>query len=218
MDDSSIHLVSAMIASPRKDVDLDTIVHNFRLGGFATDLHIFAEPHTVVPNRSDVIVHQNARQLNAFGNYMQALRWMIKLPHADHIMTMEDDIEYARDSRIQLVRAISHFPQYGIISLYTPGKEEPFFAGKQGWICHNPGYKAWGAQSLCFRRTPLENFLNSPNVQDTEKYKPLDAITFQFYEENGLEVYYHNPSFVQHLRKKSSIGSRSRHRGLNYTR
>ena len=202
-------LLVGMIACPRADVAFGQALEWIREGGFSEEIHCFAEPGVSRPKDAGVDWHLNKRRIGAYANYKQALIWMLRQTKEDHLLLVEDDVEFCAGAREALFRGIEQYPNYSSLSLYLSARET--LSGRvwgTGWEPYNLGNQAWGTLAICYRREGgIARFIEEVKYVAEDPFcTPYDARIFAFFERVGSSCYAHNPSLTDHRGKNSLIG------------
>jgi len=191
-----MNIAIAMIACQRQCIGTRTAIKNLRFGGFYGQVDVFAEPGCEIKNSELVTVHRNSENLGGQANWRQALCWLLENTNSNHLMVVEDDVDYCISAKRALLKAINK--PYGYISLHTPEKDREALKTESGWVDYNTGY-VWGTQAICFSRHTLEKFIRHDKLWEGQE-EPYDFIMCQFYKNEISEpTYYHVPSLADHV-------------------
>lgn len=213
-----------IITAPRDKDMIGTTVPSIREAGFVEPIHVFAEPDTFIPN-IDVEVHQNIERLGCFGNYHNALKWLIENGDKPYIVVLSDDFLYSKNTCVRLLSRLYDMEHdWGYHALYTPAGMRYLMKIKRGWNEVKGGWKKSYGGLYVFQRHIAEKIINHDfYVDHLANYKAnqqIDHCIPEVCHQMGLEQYIHNPSFANHIGFQSTIGHNhtSRENGLNWKR
>lgn len=191
-----------IVTAPRQKPLLDHTIKSLRHGGFWQNLHVFAEPDSVIGEHQNVFVHRNPRRLRMVQNYAQGLQWLLKNTSHCWLGMLEDDIE-CRSGAYAAANAVaaSCTIPIGYISLYTPQAYVvyPPIKNGTGWVKYNPGWYAVGSQFYIMPRESIKWLLRDCDLIKETLYGMADAIVSDFFKRKNLDCYTHVPSWVDHI-------------------
>ena len=120
---------------------------------------------------------------------------------ADHILFLEDDLEFNAHFRHNLRHCRPIFRSGGMASLYNPGLTE-HACDLNGPVRFIKPQVAFGSQALVIPRGVVQHFLE--NWDDVAGMQ--DVKVFRLFERLKAPLLYHAPSLVQHVGSKSVWG------------
>jgi hypothetical protein len=210
--------------APRQSPKLNTTINSLQTAGWK-DPVVFAEPDSPA---CDAETYTNKNKLGVFHNWIRAARHALDTD-ADVIMTVQDDVWFHPDSK-WFAESILWPDKCAFLSLYTPlhysiiqGKQKP-------WGVYPVRTRSlWGAMAMIWRPSILERVVDSSRAknwigkrsamtpqqiahkeQNPETIRNVDTfIGYCATRDIKLNMYYVNPSFVQHISECSSIGGRA---------
>lgn len=205
----------AMIAIPRQAQSLERAVTNLRKGGFVEPLHIFAEPGLEAEAKNlpeEVTVTHNWKQMGAKANWMQALAHLAYHCEAEHLLLVEDDVEFCRGARRQLDKFLDSGQPYGMLSLCTMVRERRQMGTKKGWLRMPRGQ--WGTQAICFSRQGALDAVRHPDLLRGDPMScPYDLRVREVLLGAHWDCYTHVPSLCEHVGyEETTIDKPSRYR------
>lgn len=210
-------LICAMVAS--RESAFET-AYGFKEHGFEEPLQIFADSitaRTTVGLPRAFCAEYHAAQLgNSYNNHVRALHWCAnRAEEADYVLIFEDDVRFCRSSRRKLEQALRDYPDGDVFSLYTVHKDS-WVGLPEGWFKHNDGKGAVGAQAICYRGPVAKELAG--DLKQSQWRPHVDVTVFKWCEDRGKAVYYHCPSLVQHVGRKSNIApDQMFHQGLRFS-
>ncbi len=207
-----MQLALAMLTAPRPRPTLDATVHELRWGGFSAPLHIFAEPGCKVGKHAGLVVHWNEKKLGMWRNWLQAARHLLKETPAEHLMIVEDDVQFAHGAADSLRDALQTLPHdsFGYLALYTPEHNTWGNSIRFGWQTLGEGNICWGSLALAFTRDSLRSLLHSRAVNVHVRPNETDYVIWQAAKELNRQIYFHVPSLCAHEgRHNSTVGNHS---------
>jgi len=166
---------------------LDACLRSLAAAGWR-DVHVFAEPHSTIPN-SAATVHRNTERLGAWRNFYETATWLYNHIQADCYLLIEDDCTLAASSRQWLAANLWPSDDAVMVSLcMLAGKRvggrfvsseslcEPQTVG--GFLRLRKYQQLWGSQALAFPRRAMPLLLGDPLVhQQTYRGKPTESMT-----------------------------------------
>lgn len=192
-----------VITAPRKDATLAASVASLQQAGFS-DLHIFAEPATVVPRLEGCVVHTNRTVLGPLGNLYHAVSALLATHEdADRVAVFQDDIKVTAGVRQWFEQG---WPlNHEIASLYTCGV---YVNQTPGWRLLDLGYwRTFGALGFVLSRKMALDFLQDPEVQHTmatHQKAGSDAVFGKWASKWG-GIAWHSPSLIAHTGEESTL-------------
>lgn len=183
-------IISAVTTSPRPDgVDyLPDTLKSLNNAGFDDPL---------------VVVDDDFR--GSWPMLRTALGLLMTDREADCLIVFQDDILVSRGLLGWLEKTLwpSDPATIGCVSLYTAGANGQL---EQGWYTSDdlPVFRPWGACGLCFPRRSVRLLLTNP--PNTALMTQSDASIATFCRMNGMKLYMHSPSFIQHVGAVGSLG------------
>lgn len=208
--------------APRKKPKLKTTILSLKTAGWDSPV-VFAEPDSPT---CDATTHTNDTKLGVFHNWMKAARYGLD-SGAEAIMTVQDDVWFHPDSR--WFAESSLWPvNCGFFSLYTPLHYSVVRGRMQPWGINAIHTKSmWGAMAMIWHPSILEKIVNGEKAKNwvgrrstmkawqikrktnnPHEIRNVDTFLGYCVREMNREMYYVNPSFVQHISEYSSIGNR----------
>lgn len=213
----------ALTTAPREGCTLARCVESLRACGWEPT--IFAEPGST---SLDCQTFWNDRRQGAWHNFLGSVRWAVATG-AEVILTVQDDSLFHPDSKIFVESILWPSDKTGFVSLYTP---QHYSIGKVVTELRPTGvnrlrvHSLWGACALVWPRDVLAKFLSHPIATNWIGAKPrsrrssvfeerrknphlianVDTAIGSFMNEVNLEMYFVDPSAVQHIAKHSTIG------------
>lgn len=211
-------IASAIITAPRAEPTLTRSISSMAAAGFLRNVHIFAEPGTIVDSGYVLPLacnyYSNPFKLGNLRNWVLALETLVAVTTEKWLMVCEDDIKWAARAYDILCYDLERFnrmlPGAGAISLYCPIRmskvlEQQYANGKDlqyGWYGAKIGKKTWGAQCLVFHRSWAIELLSDPEfkrvISNPQFDKNVDAHVAQSIMQRNREVVYRIPSLVDH--------------------
>lgn len=199
-------MTAVVTTAPRQDPTIHTCLASLQESGWTPT--VFAEPDSLVTSCPTI---NNPQRLGVWHNWLQACKWALA-QNPNYILTSQDDCLYHPDSR-SFIEEVNWPKKAAFISLYTPSHYS---------IRHRPGINRiatqslWGACSLVFKPETLEKIINHPialewkgiKVNPTGLTANSDTAIGRISNALGLNMYFVDPSPVQHIAVYSSIGNR----------
>lgn len=150
-------------------------------------------------------------RIRCAGNWILSL-WelYIRQPLADRYVIFQDDLIAYKNLRQYLEQ--SPYPERGYCNLYTCTQNQRLSPGK-GWFPSNQ--KGKGAVALMFSLPAVVTLLCQPHlvkrcqpaVSDPERYwQNIDGGVVDSMAQAGWQEYCHDPSLVQHMGQRSTMG------------
>lgn len=210
--------------APREDCTLATSISSIKACGW--DPVVFAEPGSTPV---DCLTVKNSQRLGAWHNFLSSVRWALRSTDASVILTAQDDALFHPDSKNFIESVMWPSDNVGFISLYTPSH---YSVGRVFGQFRDPGVNCikvsslWGACALVWPRAILEQFMQHPICVDWLGAKPrsrrsdvychrkenphlianVDTAIGNFINAINKEMYFVDPSAVQHIALHSTIG------------
>lgn len=220
--------------APRKDPTVARCLTSIREAGF--EPVAFAEPGTPFEQVAGFTTVMHAAKLGVWGNWLTSCRWMLKhYPQANSIITVQDDSWFHPQTREWLEAAMWPSPKTGFLSLYTSKKYSTATDGtlKPAGIYRVATKSLWGACALVWPREVLakvcehsiadrwsgaapkannaetrrtrQAFIDARKVDPT-KISNSDTAIGKILNALRLEMWFADPSPVNHFAKHSTIG------------
>ena len=117
---------------------------------------------------------------------------------------------------------VKGLPDLGYAALFTPYGMNRYCGQKRGWTEFNKGWKnAWGGGYIFkteVAKQVLEHDFYKDHLKNYKLNQQIDHCIPEVIFQMGLNQYYHNPSFLQHIGDISTIGHKHdrNNKGLNY--
>lgn len=186
-----------VVTAPRERPTLPTTLLELRRAGFHGELHVFAEPDSILAPHPGMAAHQNASRLGLWSNWLHAAKSMLHLSSAPFILMCEDDLWLTRDAGLALSHAIDALPHdtWGYASLYTPAHNVGPAVPVLGWQAWDHPDANWGALAYCFPRHVLERIVAQANAASPQH---TDQAVSGLLRRWGLRCYFHVPSLCAH--------------------
>jgi hypothetical protein len=197
----------------RFDTTLPTTLASLEAGGFDMprlfiDLKVDCEIPETLHKYPITVREQN---MGVVGNWMLAL-WelLMREPLADRYAIFQDDFVTYRNLRQYLEQA--EYPADGYLNLYTFPQNQKLAKGREGFYRSNQLGK--GAVALIFDRETAvavatsTHLVNKPKCPKRGRISVDGGILTAALQAKRFE-YVHNPSLVQHIGLKSSMGNKS---------
>jgi hypothetical protein len=222
---SDIQWSVVLTTAPREEPTLNQCVSSLRNCGW--EPVVFAEPDSSKCNANTI---RNDKRLGVWHNFLRSCRWALENTTANVIMTVQDDALFHPDSKSLAEQVLWPSERTGFVSLYTPlhyswsdkcrGKFRPTGINR---ICTR---SLWGACALVWPREVLEHFVEHPITTSWLGAKPTSrrSSVYQYRKENPhtiansdtaignvmndmqREMYFVDPSPVNHIASQSTIG------------
>ena len=212
----------AVTTAPRKDCTLEFCLASIEVCGW--DPIVFAEPGST---RTDYRTIENEARLGIWHNWLASCRWCLEQSSRPYIMTVQDDSLFHPDSK-SFIDAMQWPDNAGFVSLYTPkhyslpGKSRRL---RSVGINRIATKSLWGACALLWQRATLERVIETPtckywlgarpksgNTQVIERRREhpstianSDTAIGKAVNRLGLDMYFIDPSPVQHVARYSTI-------------
>lgn len=188
------------------------------------DPHVFAEPDSPIPPELKGPLTFRPHQYGDWTNWATAFyELLLSRPDTDYFLMSEDDALYKPHTKEYIEAAIPFLGEFASLSLYTPmAYHKDSFSGFHN-ECHD--WETWSTVSVVMSREKAISFFSNEMVQrhrfdnilaDQDvnygcKVDPRnsikDAVIGRWAYCSNLPIYYHTPSFVQHIGKNSTIAS-----------
>ena len=178
---------AGIITAPRPVATLDRSLASLSTAGFEA-IEVFDDPTSI----------------GAWPNWLSALRGLLERhPHADTLLTCEDDAVYCKNLRAYLDRALwpTDANTVAFCSPYCPALY--CVAGPTGWHQENRGWHQVGAVTMVIPRVTAVAMLHDLVDLPGTNYQ-VDAKLGRWAAATGRSVYYHTPSLAQHIANTNS--------------
>ena len=176
--------------APRKSPKLNTTIDSLQTSGWK-DPVVFAEPDSPA---CDAETYTNKNKLGVFHNWIQAAKHGLD-SGSDVVMTVQDDVWFHPDSK-WFAESILWPDKCAFLSLYTP--------------LHYRVINSNRAKNWIGKRSAMTPQQIAHKEQNPETIRNVDTfIGYCATRDIKLNMYYVNPSFVQHISECSSIGGRA---------
>lgn len=212
----------AVTAAPREGCTLKRCLASLRSCGW--DPVVFAEPGSTQTNATTI---WNEQKLGAWHNFLSSVSWTLDNTDANVILTVQDDSLFHPDSREFVESLLWPTRNTGFISLYTA---KHYSHGNPGLKKMNFKY-LWGACALVWPREILEELLESSITKNWLGAKPrsrrsevfehrrqnphlianVDTAIGHILVDMQADMYFVDPSPVQHIAKHSTLGHGGNH-------
>jgi hypothetical protein len=146
-------------------------------------------------------LHFNDGPAGPWPNLLSTIGYLIDMsPRATHLLVAQDDIAIAANLRSWLERQRPVLEAKEVVNLFTCRQ----MAERRGWHLHR-GIKQMklGAQCYVIPREIGEHLLQAP-PDSGASVVTADFWFAKFLSENQYAMWYHSPSFVQHVGEKHS--------------
>jgi hypothetical protein len=148
--------------------------------------------------------------IRTYGNWMASL-WELYIsnPTADRYAIFQDDMIAYRGLREYL--EVTPYPGEGYLNLYTYTGNHRKIQGKPvGW--HRSNQLGKGAVALVLNNKAAVDLLSHPRmvrrIQNKERsFRYVDGAIVEAFKKIGQTEFVHNPTLVQHIGDKSSMGN-----------
>jgi hypothetical protein len=208
--------------APREGCTLKRCIASLRDCGW--EPIVFAEPGSTA---TDAVTIVNPERLGAWHNFLNSVAWTLENTDANVILTAQDDSLFHPDSREFVESILWPSCNTGFISLYTA---KHYSHGSPGLKKLNVKY-LWGACALVWPRDILEEFVESEiaknwlgakpksrrsEVFENRKANPhlianVDTAIGHVLIDMQADMYFVDPSPVQHIAKHSTLGHGGNH-------
>ena len=217
----------SVTTAPRRDPTIENCLDSISACGW--NPIVFAEPESVVVGGYRYV--NNSERLGAWHNWLQSMRAAVQ-SNAKYILSAQDDALFHPDSKKFAERVMWPNDKVGFITLYTAKHHSHNLSGelKPLGLHRLVTNSLWGACALLFPRDVVAQILDHPLTQnwtgiplntlsdrqkakllEEKKEKPyliqnVDTLIGKVLNGIGLEMWYVDPSPVQHIAVYSSIG------------
>lgn len=214
-----------VITTPRNNgYYLDHTLCSLKNAGWS-DIVIFAEPNSSIPEDFQGHVVHRRKQYGDWTNWATGFYELLLSNHeADLFLMSEDDALYQTDTMVRIEEAVTRLGEFASLSLYTPKKyHKPHYSGFHN-ECHD--WETLSTVSVVMTKEMAISFFSSKMVQKHRfenilsdvgdinygcvcdpKNSIKDAVIGRWASRLNLPIYYHTPSFVQHIGHDSTIAS-----------
>lgn len=187
------------------------------------------EPGTVGENLG-VPYFIHAERQGQWRNFANALRAGVK-SQQPYFITAEDDVEFCRGTAAFLLAAGWPAKDCGCLQLYSAMPLASYPVGRRSELDDQNALDLCGACALMFRRDAATALLEwadnkgwrgdtTATVEDPVEKKAADTFVGEVLTMLGFSVWAHNPSIVNHIGDKSTLGhdnwDRPNRRTLNF--
>ncbi len=187
-------LVVGLTTCPRDIPTIDRTVQSLRKSGF--DIHVFAEPNSLVPK--NIRVSRRKERRGAWENWFFGLKELYETYQQPWYIMVQDDIILCRNL---CEFALSVAGDGDCYSFFTPQQ----YAGRLGWNEIKEGANLWMAQMYMFPQHVVSALLHSNEIWRIPGQSSIDNRIGLWAKYNNKKVYYHTPSLVKHIGHTSSI-------------
>lgn len=175
------------------------------------DPHLFAEPGCEVPE--GYAVTRRGRRMGAWPNWYLALAELVlKDPHADAYVLIQDDVLFSRNCRMFLEANLWPPDPVGLVSLYCPSIYHPHKQRSEfGPYAVRAGRALVGALTYFFPPAAARALLQDHEVAAHrlngwhQGLCNIDSVIGSWAERSRRKVYYYAPSLATHIGEVSSI-------------
>lgn len=214
-----------VITTPRdKGYYLDQTLRSLKNAGWF-DIVIFAEPNSIIPENFEGHVVHRRKQYGDWTNWASGLYELLLSDfESDLFLMSEDDALYQTNTRVYLEEAVTQLGKFASLSLYTPQRYHKLHYSGFHNECHD--WETLSTVSVVMTREMTISFFSSEMVQKHRfenifsdvgdinygcvcdpKNSIKDAVIGRWASRLNLPIYYHTPSFVQHIGHNSTIAS-----------
>jgi hypothetical protein len=152
---------------------------------------------------------QRDSRLGAWPNWFLGLSELVlRHPHADAFVMVQDDTLFCRNVRPFLERTDLLPGDIGVASLYCPQK---YVQRQAGFHVVRPNGDLWGALAYVFPNAAARSLLSDASAIEHRRtgphdgFKNIDTVVGVWAEKVGMPVYYVTPSLAQHIGDSSTI-------------
>lgn len=214
--------------APRRDPTIEVCLSSLRKAGW--EPVVFAEPDSYKPEGYRYL--NNDTKQGAWFNWLRSVKWALERTQAKFIMSVQDDSLFHPDSRELAEQLIWPSDKVGFLSLYTAAHYSTNRSGelKPRGVNRVETTSLWGACALIFPREALQQIVDHPivptwtgvppnNLTDKQKLElvekkkenphliqNVDTALGRIINGLHLEMWFVDPSPVQHVAQYSSIG------------
>lgn len=192
----------------RRDL-LPSTLESLRAAGFDSP-RLFVDGPPDGFEQFGLAVTARHERVRTFANWILTITELYQRnPTADRFAVFQDDLLACRNLRQYLDTC--EYPKDGYWNLFTfPSNQSRVETESVGWFKSNQ--KGLGAVGLVFSREAVETLLSSKHMilypQNREKgWKLVDMAIAKAMNDSGWSEYCHNPSLIEHVGTKSSMGS-----------
>ena len=220
--------------TPReKGYYLDRTLRSLKNAGWS-DIVVFAEPNSVIPDDFDGHVVQRRKQYGDWTNWASGLyELFLSEPDTDYFFMSEDDAIVCEHSKDYLEHALPQLGDFGSASIYTPTK---YKQNRRGFFDCCEGIETWSTVTVIMSHKSVWRFFTDEAVQkhrfedifkvqtdwwlgtphasygkgytsiiDTVGNTVKDAVIGQWAKKLGLPIYYHTPALAEHIGYHSTL-------------
>ena len=217
-----------IITAPRKGVShIDKTLQCLINAGW-NNIVVFAEPNSPIPLDSSIPVVQRPRFFGDWTNWATGLyELLLSEPDSDYFFMAEDDGVICKGAKSYLDQVLPILGDFATVSPYCPNKHR-----RKNFIgFHNEciGWETWSTLTVIMSKESVIRFFSDSDVQRHRfehifpvpadqipwgvevdpKNSVKDAVLGLWAAKNGLPMYYHSPSLVQHIGMTSTLTSKT---------
>ncbi len=197
---NSTNIVIGLTTAPRKDITIDQTINSLGRSGW-TDIHIFAEPESYIPDSP--YVNNVSRRKTVYGawkNWFYSLYELYNGYAADYYFLCQDDVIVGPNTR-ELVEKIIWPADAGLISIFCPDMYKG--RAKLNRVIDGPALRM--AQTFIFPKKVVVGLLNSKEIWRLGGNVQIDNRVGSYLHSVNLYPYFHTPSLAQHIGHTSTI-------------
>lgn len=208
----------SIITAPRSNPTLNFSIGSIRRAGYTDVITIFAEPGEYDIADKGVDLRISKEKLGCFKNFHRAFEY--NSMRQQLFCVLSDDFIYRKG----IFRNIALEVDYeSYRALYTPMGMQlpPCNIRQKGWQTINKGWaNSYGGLYVMFSEV-ARKIIAHPKYQDHlknyDKNEQVDHIIPEVCYQLGIDQWFHNPSFADHVGKVSTLGHAwNNSQGLNF--
>ena len=197
---------------------LPKAIASLRRAGIHDVVHVFAEPHSLLPADDSLVLHDALERQGCFQNWARAARWFLTDDSADWLLVIQDDCLWRNDAGKILRQAVIDFSAsatLGFLSPYTskamlPGERVHAVARGQGgetWCdAKFHGNAFWGAVATLWPRASLQQVVESPRFVAHTHTRKVDVVIGNCCRDLERDILVRCPSLATHAGAVSTLG------------
>lgn len=208
----------SIITAPRLRATLQLSMQSIRHAGHQGVINIFSEPGEYDFRDQGVRLFPSEAKLGCFRNFHRAFSWNARQQH--FFCVLSDDFVYKKGVW-KMVAKLLDYESYRAI--YTPAgmRFPPCNFREKGWRTFNLGWANTYGGHYCMHSELARRIIAHPRYQDHlknyAKNQQVDHIIPEVCYQLGVNQFYHNPSFCDHIGKTSTIGHQwNNSEGMNF--
>lgn len=197
-----------MTTAPRAEPTLERCLQSVIQSGW-DEIHVFAEPGSVVPELPGVSVTRRGARMGVIGNWFLGLSELVQNePEADAFFMFQDDVLLPRNARLFLEQKLWPADRIGLVSIYCP---EAYVNGKPGFQRVEIQRRLLGALTVILPRAAAHWLVTQgiAEVSRTQRLasddRGLDVLLGRLLKQQELDAFYFNPSLAMHIGTCSTL-------------